>query len=876
MKRINRKTSVLQKQDFLNLTFLSVLFILFVMFLTRHGEVYGSKTDWITQHAVFPEYFRSRFYQTGELFPNFAFNLGAGENIYNYAYYGLFSPVILLSYLLPSVPMYIYIQVSSVVLVIISTALFYIFLRNNGFGSQTVLFASFLFIFSCSLTFHSHKHIMFISYMPFVLLGMIAVDRLIENKGGGRFKVMFPISILGMVATSFFFSTVGILTVFIYAVYKYLDVNPVFSLQKFIRTGLNVALHIIIGIAMSGIVLLPLLYVVRHDRSKTYFRTSFFKLLTPELGNILYNSYGLGLTAIALFAIFALFFTKKKSDLFLGIAAVCLLFLPISAYLLNAGMYADGKVFIPMLPLMCLITAKFMKSIADGKEYCVKYIAISLTVLLIGITVTACGNSLDSVSRNPVTVRKLIIGVIAADILPTTVLVILSCRKTLTSKSVKYVFFIPLALMALSVSYMVNAVDKLAEKEQINGSVIATVKSLSNEIKEDSIYRSAAIINKNININRIFNQSFYTASVYSSTSSQIYNRFFYDGVHNPVSWNNRTRINAGNFLIFNILTGNKYIYASASETYLGYEKILEKDGIAVFRNENVLPVAYASSNLISEDRFNSAGYPENIPHFLSGITVDSANVPHDSYSPPSPVEKTNLCIDSLVPAVSENISGTLKDGVFSFTVSETKKFTVPIGGEYVGKILFISFRVLKEPEDGNIGITLNGVQNVLSNKKWKYFNSNYVFEYQIGIDSTELNVEILKGKYEITEFSMHTLDYSEIVNARNNKDEFLFDTDKTKGDVIEGSINVSSDGWFTASIPYDEGWRIEVDGKNTAYEKVNTAFIGFPINEGEHHIRMVYRSPFKSAGTVLSLCGITAMIAACCFGRVYAKKERRG
>ena len=43
------------------------------------------------------------FYDTKDLFPNFAANLGAGENIYNFSYYGLYSPIILFSYLLPFV-----------------------------------------------------------------------------------------------------------------------------------------------------------------------------------------------------------------------------------------------------------------------------------------------------------------------------------------------------------------------------------------------------------------------------------------------------------------------------------------------------------------------------------------------------------------------------------------------------------------------------------------------------------------------------------------------------------------------------------------------------------------------------------------------------
>lgn len=56
------------------------------LFVGRNG-VFGAKVDWISQHSVIPDYFRQQFYDTGELFPEFAANLGGGQNIYNFSYY---------------------------------------------------------------------------------------------------------------------------------------------------------------------------------------------------------------------------------------------------------------------------------------------------------------------------------------------------------------------------------------------------------------------------------------------------------------------------------------------------------------------------------------------------------------------------------------------------------------------------------------------------------------------------------------------------------------------------------------------------------------------------------------------------------------------
>jgi len=86
-----------------------LLAIVFLVLTTRMGSFFGSSIDWYNQHIRFPEYFRTLFYETGDFFPNFAFNIGSGQNIYNFSYYGFLSPVILPSYFMPWVSMIDYI-----------------------------------------------------------------------------------------------------------------------------------------------------------------------------------------------------------------------------------------------------------------------------------------------------------------------------------------------------------------------------------------------------------------------------------------------------------------------------------------------------------------------------------------------------------------------------------------------------------------------------------------------------------------------------------------------------------------------------------------------------------------------------------------------
>ena len=115
----------MKKKDYINILIISILCLLIIILVTGFSNLFGSDTDWVNQHTVFPEYFRNQFYETGKLIPNFTFNYGGGQNIYNISYYGYLSPIVLLSYLLPFISMTNYIIVANIVIILLSIFLFY-------------------------------------------------------------------------------------------------------------------------------------------------------------------------------------------------------------------------------------------------------------------------------------------------------------------------------------------------------------------------------------------------------------------------------------------------------------------------------------------------------------------------------------------------------------------------------------------------------------------------------------------------------------------------------------------------------------------------------------------------------------------------------
>ena len=142
MKKSNAKEKICGLDSYAALAVLTVAACWF--FAGRYG-VFGANMDWISQHSVFPEYFRQQFYQTGQFFPEYAANIGGGQNIYNFSYYGLYNPIVLIAYLLPFAKMSDYLMAARVICLAASVCLLYGWLKKRRFSTEIALGVAVLF-----------------------------------------------------------------------------------------------------------------------------------------------------------------------------------------------------------------------------------------------------------------------------------------------------------------------------------------------------------------------------------------------------------------------------------------------------------------------------------------------------------------------------------------------------------------------------------------------------------------------------------------------------------------------------------------------------------------------------------------------------------
>ncbi|MBR3309251.1 MAG: YfhO family protein [Lachnospiraceae bacterium] len=77
---------------------------------------------------------------------------------------------------------------------------------------------------------------------------------------------------------------------------------------------------------------------------------------------------------------------------------------------------------------------------------------------------------------------------------------------------------------------------------------------------------------------------------------------------------------------------------------------------------------------------------------------------------------------------------------------------------------------------------------------------------------------------------------------------------------VKGSIDVSNAGMLFTTIPYDKGWNAYVDGKKAEVKDFYGAFIQLPLEEGQHHVEFRYRVPGKTAGLIISIAAVVALV----------------
>lgn len=781
--------------------------------------LFGSKTDWLGQHVAFPNYFRDLFYETKNLFPNFAFQLGSGQNIFHFTYYGLWNPFILLSYLFPMIPMPIYLMSISLLCIFISLIFLYFFLKKK-LGTQTSFLCCLIYLLACPIIFHAHRHLMFVNYMPFLILGLIGVDRYFEKNK----SLLLTGSIFLMILTSYYYSIGGIASIVIYGIYRWSAQNK-WKWKSLLHDGIRFLIPIILGVLLSSFLLLPTAYCLLSGR-ETGSTIFFLSLFIPNwnLTDVLYSTYSLGLTSIWIYTLAHFMSHSKRENRLLGFLFLCICFLPVFSYLLNGTLYVRTKVLIPFLPLAIYMIGVFLNDLWKQK---LEYRKGLILLLFFHLFVLVFGNNpffyfLDAI-------------------------IMLICIFMYHRYLKKALVIIPLFIIALIPCLGANQKEGYVTKKYSD----YDIKNLVQQIDSKDIVRTGIEVNTLYGINQIYSNQHYSTSLYSSINNNYYHTFFTDTLEQALPYRNQLILATTNNILFQTLMGEKYSIRSRSNK-IGSHLLKEKDNLGLYENEHAFPVGYGMNYTLSEAAFHKLASHDRANALLKTIVVSNGNTSFTS-------DWIELKGEGKAE-IGSNLTVQKKESQYIVDALKKDKIIYTLDQPLSNQIVWLEFTVEKEQlcKDGDLSIVVNGISNKLTCSQWQYKNNNHTFTYVLSEEELKaITLEFSKGHFELSNIQWYQMSKE---NLTQELSPFIIDAGKTKGDKIEGTINQLTDGYFVLTVPYDRGFSIYVDGKKIDYEKVNTAFLGFPLSAGEHHIQITYQAPYAKIGILVTLLSLSGVI----------------
>lgn len=823
------------------------------IFVGRYG-IFGAKVDWLSQHSVLPDYFRQQFYATGKLFPEFAANLGGGQNIYHFAYYGLYSPLILPSYLLPFVKMSDYIMAVSITGLTASVLLFYYWLKSRKTDAGTAFILSLMFLLAGPMIGQYSGQIMFVDYMPFLCLALIGVDRYFEQEKSG----LFTVSVFLMIMTSFYFSIGGMLSLVLYGLHCYFEQregNRV-TVRSFLRDGLCFVRSMILAVLMSGFFLVPTALALTGGRSKEQ-NTSFASFFIPQITveRFAYSIYGIGLTTLVITVLLTGLLYRKVYEKVLTYGCVIVLAIPVFAYLLNGGLYIRDKVFIPFLPLLCYLIAIYLEKCRKRE---LSFIAGMIPYIITAIFVYMARNQF--VSKG---IGESIWKALLAESILFLICYVLYCAMKRYHKETKEILMLALpSVICLAVT--MNTFYQMKPDRYVSRKLYRDVVGEQNRqaVKEalkddDGYYRTEQMGSDDENaadLNRIWDMDQNITSIYSSAYNPDYQTLRQKTFRLEEPFRNGMMQSVSKNPVFQRMMGVRYIVSDSDVP--GYTLVKKCGTTGIYQNKDAAPVMYATDRVMTEEEYKKLAFPYNQTALLEYAVVGGYTESEDqnimtAYKPVS-LKKVDAQDGWKIHA--KKMTKT------TFSIQQMQWETTQ-RQEGQKQILFLSFRVDNAHPNKDVAVWINGIRNKLSAKDHVYYNENKIFIYAVPLKDGEDNISVTfgKGKYRLR----HVQAYLGSLPERSEllyQSEIQVDKKQTEDNVIQGTIRVKKDGWFITSIPYDKHFKIYIDGKETEIQKVNTAFLGCKIESGNHEVKIIYHAPGTTTGKVLSLIGIAGFV----------------
>ncbi len=840
------------------------------------GESSVLVLDLNAQYVYFFEALSDIIHGDGSILYSFRRALG-GEFLGMYAYY-LASPFSFIIALFPSA----YVTEALLVMMLLKTGLcgftFGIYLdatlgRKNK--EATVIFS--LLYALCAYAVVMQNNTMWIDNMAMLPLVTLGIERIIKEK---KFK-LFIVSLLIAIFSNFYIGYMMCIYVAIYFFYYYAAygktdaINPLGEKRHFAKSLGRVVLYSAITVMMAAVIILPTLYSLTFGKTtfsdpnyafaqQFDFFDLFAKMLIGSYDTVRPEGLPQIYCGMIVLLLVPLYFLSKKTALRERMATgiLCLVFvLSFNGSTIDIfwhGMQRPNWLNYRYSFMLCFILLVMAaKAFRELKETNPRTVFAVGGVVLVGILLLQKleYKFLDDMNAIWVSLAFTLIYMFVLHAVQTSGLIHFSTRMVALIVCIELFCAGLMNLMALDKDVIISSRTSYRTFMDRYQPVVDYIKE-----EDTSFYRMEKTKHRKTNDNMAL--GIYGVSNSTSTlNASVIDLLQKLGIHARSHWSQYE----GGTPVFDALFGLKYIITEnqndVSEMYELYHMDDENE-LFVYENLEALSIAYGvHENVLSYD-LQSDAYstpPERMNALVTAMLGASEPIElfvpipieetfctntdptyiagHTEYKPKVAGEETRVTFRMTVPRNTD---------VYCYIPSDYARSTsMRVNGRSMGEYLFDRHFVLllgnfEKDEELRVELTEKGDTLYLENgHEYFYYIDKVVYR--------DVMAKLSQSSYQITSF---------------------------KDDYFKGTINVAEgqETIFT-TIPYDEGWIIEVDGERVAPVKTLGSLLAFETTAGTHTVTMRYFSDALKGGLILSAAGLLGFAFALVVEQLGKKKK---
>ena len=338
----------------------------------------------------------------------------------------------------------------------------------------------------------------------------------------------------------------------------------------------------------------------------------------------------------------------------------------------------------------------------------------------------------------------------------------------------------------------------------------------------------------------------------------------------------------------NGLDPNIYIEAAVGDEY--YEYIPSTSKIYAMQNTKALSLAYGVSMKVTEMKdftkeppyLSALELQNHLINTMLSEVMGTPNVLKSIYTAPDPEgcisrpftnshkvldENGNtVTVNNEYYVIEDGVGDTDNKGSVSFNFKAKQDGDIYM---YIPGYLFSDAMNMCKVYVNDVKLDPNAnAADYFTNETWTTVN---IGNFKNGEDVT-VRLEYSGGKLYLSKEASYYFYYIDYAKLNAAFDELAWASmyiEEYGNDYVKGTIDLpAGQELIFTTIPYDEGWKVYIDGEEVETVKVLDSLLAVPSTEGYHEISFVYRPDCAVYGGILSVIGILAFVLLVVWSRV--------